>query len=49
MREGSYHGGAHSGGGGGGGRAYSFVACLTSSHLTIDHASLSRQGVVNMV
>ena len=33
------------GGGGEGGRgAYSFVACL--SHLTNEHASLSRRGIV---
>ena len=31
-------------GGGWGGGAYSFVACL--SHLTIDHASLSRRSTV---
>ena len=31
-------------GGGGGEGAYSFVACL--SHLTIDHASLSRRSTV---
>ena len=29
---------------GGGGMGYSFVACL--SHLTVDHASLSRQSTV---
>ena len=29
----------------GGGEAYSFVACV-KSHLTIDHASLSRRGTV---
>ena len=31
----------------GGGSAYSFAACLTNSHLTIDHASLSRRSTVS--